>query len=70
MNKHTRVHVSAQPRAHASPSKAHERPSAVMTGAGACTYKYTSYEDVTNDSVAVLDPPTYFSSISLHVTVL
>lgn len=31
---------------------------------------YQFYEDVTNDSVAVLEPPTYFSSISLHVTVL
>lgn len=70
VNKHARVHVSAQPRAHASSSKAHERPSAALTRVGACTYKYTSYKDVTNESVAVLDPPTYFSIISLHVTIL
>lgn len=69
MNKHTHVHGSAQPRPHASP-KAHERASVAFTGAGACVYRYTSYKDVTKESVAVLGSPNVTSSIYLRVTIL
>lgn len=37
-NKHSHAPVSAQPRSHASPSKAHGRPSVTFTGIGAWFY--------------------------------
>lgn len=57
--------VTAQPRSHASPSKAHERPSVAFTGVGACIYGYSSCEDVTNESVVVLGPPNVSSCHNL-----
>ena len=70
MNEYAHVHVSAQPRSHASPCKPHERPSVAFTGVGACIYRYISYKDVTNESVAVLGPPNISSSIYFHVAIL